>query len=826
MRVAPLFGLGMIAAIAVTGCSKREELKVAHFKDRSITVAQFEEAYARVDESFLPKTTGLEGKKEFLTTMLNKEVMAAKADELGYDKDPAVAQGMEAFRRMSLNIAYLKKQVADKITVSEKELREYYDNTGVSLSVKQILCDIESQADAAYAALKGGMDFDTACRTFSKSDDAADGGLVVTVTFGSLMPSLQAPLFRLPVGGFTEPVYTPHGWVIVKVLKGSDPVQKTPYDEVKEELRRKLRSIKEGVALNEFTDKLRKDYGVEWNYDNLAIAFNALPPDREFDAAPTRSDEIYPLLYFDPADYDKPLVTYQGKSTTIKDFSDLYDRASFFTRPRRVYRYGGIRSFLTDPIMNEISVDVVRKSRIEEDPEVAAVLKAKREEIMVGLLYEDMVNKQTVITAAAIQDYYNDNVDRFRTPEKRKFGVILTGDIETALRALGEIRARKPFRTVALAYSIDDETRETMGETPELAFGEQPEIDVVGFKLRQVGDVSEPFQTSRGWMVLKLLERVDARTFTLDEARTGIEGALREIKNDEKLEELLTKWKEEYGVVIDEKNLEKNKYYGAFRRGTGTARAALALGLVLPSMANGLCTMVRAIGGLGPPIAFVALTLAAVGCERRDVGALARDPGPVVARVNGQPLYRIDLDAYLPTEETGAITAEERKTYFDRWVATQLLYEEAARSGMGVSDDIDRKIEQYKKDLVADRLVEEVLKTQAMVTRDEVMAYYRAHKDEFNLEVRVSHILTNTMEDADKALEMLETRPFSWVARKMSVDRHTGAGGDLGYLSKGNMLPEFESVVFKMRVGEVKRCDRVRVRLSHSETDRRSHHRQ
>ena len=197
------------------------------------------------------------------------------------------------------------------------------------------------------------------------------------------------------------------------------------------------------------------------------------------------------------------------------------------------------------------------------------------------------------------------------------------------------------------------------------------------------------------------------------------------------------------------------------------------------------------------------MVLAATGCERRDVGSPARDPGPVVARINGQPLYRIDLDAYLPTEETGALTADERKTYFDRWVATQLLYEEAARNGMGVSAEIDRKIQQYKKDLVADNLVEDVLKTYAVVSRDEVMAYYRAHQDEFNLEVRVSHILTNTFEDAEESLAMLETRPFSWVARKMSVDRHTGAGGDLGYLSKGNMLPEFESVVFKMRVGEV-----------------------
>ncbi len=210
-------------------------------------------------------------------------------------------------------------------------------------------------------------------------------------------------------------------------------------------------------------------------------------------------------------------------------------------------------------------------------------------------------------------------------------------------------------------------------------------------------------------------------------------------------------------------------------------------------------------GGLVPPVALLVLigVLATGACERRDVGHPSRDPGQVVARINGEPLYREDLEAYVPGEETGALSAEERKTHFDRWVARQLLYEEASRSGVGVSDEIDRQIEQYKKDLVADRLVEEIMKTHAVVTRSEALAYYKAHKDEYNLEVRVSHILTNTIEDAREAQQMLATRPFSWVARKMSVDRHTGAGGDLGYLSKGNMLPEFEDVVFKMKVGEV-----------------------
>jgi len=209
-----------------------------------------------------------------------------------------------------------------------------------------------------------------------------------------------------------------------------------------------------------------------------------------------------------------------------------------------------------------------------------------------------------------------------------------------------------------------------------------------------------------------------------------------------------------------------------------------------------------------PPIVFVALLalVALVACERRQVGRAGGsgdDPGPVVAKVNGHPLYRRDLEAYLPEAERTEITAEDRSASFHRWLSTQLLYDDAQRTGLHLSRDIDWKLEQYRRDLVADRLVQDVLAQRAVVSQAEVTAYYRAHHDEFNLEVRVSHILTNNLEDAEKALEMLKTRPFSWVARKYSVDKHTGAGGDLGYLSRGNMPVEFEKVVFKMHVGEV-----------------------
>lgn len=553
-------GLAVMVSVAATGCSKREELKVAEFKDQAITVAEFETAYEKVDPAYLPTATGFEGKKEFLTTMLNKYVMAYKADELGYDKDPTVAQSMEMFSRMALQVAYLKKQVADKITVSDEEVRKHYENQGTSMECKQILCDTPEQAQEAYQAIQDGLDFDTAVRQYSKNDDASTGGVVFTATYGQLTPEVQEAVFGVPIGGVTAPVMTSHGWILMKVLRRNEGRAKPPFDDVKEEYALQVKNLKEAVALNAFTGKLRDDYGVTWHYDNIGIVFNALPPDRDFDAAPPRSQEVYPLLLFDPADLDKPIVSWQGgKQITLKDFSDFYDQASFFNRPRRNTRYGGIRQFLVERIMNEVSSDVVRKSGIENDPEVARALKAKKEEIMVSLLYDDVINKQTVVSKEEIKNYYDGNIESFHNPEKRKFGVILTGDIETAQQAYRELRDGKSFRTVMLSYSVDSEAKVNNGETAELARGEQPELDPVGFSLRAVGDVSEPFQTSRGWMVLKLIERIDEKYFSLEEAEARIEGAIKQQKNDDRLKEMLAKWKEEVGVVIHEDNLAKTK---------------------------------------------------------------------------------------------------------------------------------------------------------------------------------------------------------------------------------------------------------------------------
>jgi peptidyl-prolyl cis-trans isomerase C len=174
-----------------------------------------------------------------------------------------------------------------------------------------------------------------------------------------------------------------------------------------------------------------------------------------------------------------------------------------------------------------------------------------------------------------------------------------------------------------------------------------------------------------------------------------------------------------------------------------------------------------------------------------------------VARVNDKTLYKDDFEAYLPGNYSGALTLGDKKMYLDRWITTELLYEAALQDGSAVTPEIELRLEQFKKDLIADQLVQGVIQERAVVTEAEVQEYYTEHEDEYTRELRVSHILVNSWEEADKVKELLKKNTFAWVARRHSIDKHTGVGGDLGFLSKGNMIPEFEEVVFDMKIGEV-----------------------
>jgi peptidyl-prolyl cis-trans isomerase D len=105
------------------------------------------------------------------------------------------------------------------------------------------------------------------------------------------------------------------------------------------------------------------------------------------------------------------------------------------------------------------------------------------------------------------------------------------------------------------------------------------------------------------------------------------------------------------------------------------------------------------------------------------------------------------------------------------------------------------------------------------VTSAEVDTYYEEHLREFDIphQARASHILVRVpdtggsdAEDRAKATAADALRrarageDFAQLARELSQDRASAAnGGDLGYVSKGETMPQFEEALFKLKKGEL-----------------------
>ncbi|HER44062.1 MAG TPA: peptidylprolyl isomerase, partial [Candidatus Eisenbacteria bacterium] len=204
-----------------------------------------------------------------------------------------------------------------------------------------------------------------------------------------------------------------------------------------------------------------------------------------------------------------------------------------------------------------------------------------------------------------------------------------------------------------------------------------------------------------------------------------------------------------------------------------------------------------------PAFLLLCSALFAAGCGGADDRSDGGSAENAIVRVGDARLTEEAIDALLPSEERTPLSLEDKKRFVERWIETEILYQEALRRGVREDPRVRARIRALEQEFLADHLAFLELRERTAVTEREIEAYFESHEQEYRYEYRVSHILVSTLEEAENVLELLKKNSFEWVANRHSIDPVARRGGDLGYLSKGNMIPEFESAVFELEPGEV-----------------------
>ncbi len=145
--------------------------------------------------------------------------------------------------------------------------------------------------------------------------------------------------------------------------------------------------------------------------------------------------------------------------------------------------------------------------------------------------------------------------------------------------------------------------------------------------------------------------------------------------------------------------------------------------------------------------------------------------------------------------------------FVDELVKKEMLYQEAKKKGFENNPDYQKKVEEFKKITLIGLLLEKEIEEKAKVSDADVKKYYDEHKAEMTQggQIRASHILVKTEDEANKILEQIKKGgDFGKLAKEKSIDKASGGnGGDVGFFSKGQMVPEFENAASRLKVGEV-----------------------
>lgn len=182
--------------------------------------------------------------------------------------------------------------------------------------------------------------------------------------------------------------------------------------------------------------------------------------------------------------------------------------------------------------------------------------------------------------------------------------------------------------------------------------------------------------------------------------------------------------------------------------------------------------------------------------------------GKVAAVVNGQVITTKDVDDRSARMSSGrALAADQKSRLLDQMVVESVLLQEANRRGVARDAEVRKTLREAERQILIGRLLEILRKEkEAPVTESQVAQFYESNKESFKQpdSYRVSHILAADPETAQKALERVKGgEPFAKVAEELSSDPSKSRGGDIGFFSKGQVIPEFAEAARKLKPGEI-----------------------
>jgi peptidyl-prolyl cis-trans isomerase C len=185
----------------------------------------------------------------------------------------------------------------------------------------------------------------------------------------------------------------------------------------------------------------------------------------------------------------------------------------------------------------------------------------------------------------------------------------------------------------------------------------------------------------------------------------------------------------------------------------------------------------------------------------------AQDKDTVVARANGVDIH--EGDVAFAEEEIGSNIpnmppAQKREYVINYLIDVVVLSQAAEKQKLADRADVKKLLAFDHNRLLMEALLQDAGKA-ALSDATEHEVYDEAIKQaKSEPEVHARHILVPTEDEAKAIVAQLKGgADFAALAKEKSKDPGAADGGDLGYFTKDQMVPEFAEVAFRLDKGQI-----------------------
>ncbi|MBN2072033.1 MAG: peptidyl-prolyl cis-trans isomerase [Candidatus Krumholzibacteriota bacterium] len=305
----------MIPGLILVSCGEKDkplqinEGVAARIGDRKLTESEIDEIFETLPENQKDDFKGPRGRAKFVDMVINDELLFLAAKNMNLANDPETKKQIEVVTRKVLVSAYYKKQIFDKIEISDEEIESYYKDheeryTNKAIIKAQHIFSVDSMKCVAWKKrIENGEKFSAIAKAESEDKSSAEayGSLGYFNTDGYVKFIGDSKEFNdaikdLETGEMSDVIKHRKGYSLVRI-NDKKPESLKPLSEVRKSIIDIIKQEKAKASMEVEIESLRDKFKPV-NYAQEVVIATTRTPEQLWEIAQAEDAAYTRVLYY------------------------------------------------------------------------------------------------------------------------------------------------------------------------------------------------------------------------------------------------------------------------------------------------------------------------------------------------------------------------------------------------------------------------------------------------------------------------------------------------------------------------------------------------